>query len=63
MGIIEMVVVLIIVGVLLYIVKLIPMDGTIKQIITIVVILFVCLWVLNALFGFFGPIHDIRIGR
>lgn len=38
-----------IVGVVLYLIQLIPMDGTIKQIIRVVVILFVILWLLQSL--------------
>ena len=40
---------LIIVGVLLYVVNLIPMDDKIKQILNIVVVVFVVLWLLNTL--------------
>lgn len=57
MTLVSLVVALVIVGVALYIVTLIPMDPTIKKIIQILVLLFVCLWVLSAL-GFLphGPI-------
>lgn len=44
-----LIVALVIVGFALYIVGLLPIDGTIKQIIRAVVILMVCLWVLEAL--------------
>lgn len=63
MSLISLVIVLIIVGVLLYLVNtLIPMDGKIKQIINIVVVIVVCLWLLQI---FLGPIGlgDIRVGR
>ena len=64
MTLIGLVITLVIIGLLLYIVTLIPMDGTIKKIITIVVILIAVLYVLQAL-GFVGS-NDIlnqRIGR
>jgi len=48
MTIIGLLVTLIIVGVILYIVSLIPMDATIKRIIQVLVILLVILWVLSA---------------
>lgn len=49
MGLIQIVVVLIVVGVLLWLVQTyIPMAAPIKTIITIVVILFVCIWLLSA---------------
>jgi hypothetical protein len=61
---IELIVALVIVGVLLYIVTLIPMDATIKKIITVVVILLVVLWILQA-FGIIGggPLFPKRLGR
>lgn len=46
---IEILVVLIIIGVLLYLAQLIPMDATIKKIIMVLAILFVVLWILQAL--------------
>jgi hypothetical protein len=49
MSLIAIVVTLIIVGVLLYLVGLIPMDGTILTIIRVIVILLVVLWLLDAL--------------
>jgi hypothetical protein len=45
--IVPIVITLIIAGVALYVVGLIPMDGAIKQIIRVLVILFVCLWLLS----------------
>ena len=59
MPLINVVVVLIVVGVLLWLVQTyIPMAAPIKTIITVVVILAVCLWLL-AIFGVVGP----TIGR
>lgn len=52
---ISIIVTLIVVGLLLYLIGLIPMDGTIKQIIRVVVILAVIVWLLQS-FGLLGPI-------
>jgi hypothetical protein len=46
---VTLIVLLIICGVALYVISLIPMDATIKKIIQVLVILFVCLYVLKAL--------------
>jgi len=51
--IISIIVTLIIVGLVLYLIDLIPMDGAIKQIIRIIVIILVILWLLRA-FGLLG---------
>jgi hypothetical protein len=60
MSIIGILVILIVVGLLLWAVQTaIPMDANIKRIITVVVIVFVCTWLLEEL-GLFGP---IRFGR
>jgi hypothetical protein len=59
---INVIVVLIVVGVLLWLVNTyIPMQPPIKQIINVVVIVVVVLWLLN-LFGLFGTISNIRVG-
>lgn len=50
---------LIILGVILYLITLIPMDPTIKQIIYVVAILAVILWLINVLFGI-GPGIQLR---
>jgi len=49
---IDILVVLIIVGLLLWIAEQIPMDATIKRIIRIVVIVAVCIWLIYFLVGF-----------
>jgi hypothetical protein len=46
---ISLLVTLIVLGVILYIIGLIPMDGTIRRIIQVLAILFVCLYVLQIL--------------
>ena len=62
MGLLELIIVLVLVGVLLYFVnQLIPMDPNIKTLLNVVVILVLVLWVLRAL-GLFSSIRDIRVG-
>jgi len=54
---------LIVVGVLLWLVNsYIPMDGKIKNILNIVVVIAVVIWLLQA-FGLLGELSSIRIGR
>jgi hypothetical protein len=53
--------VLIVVGVLLWLVNLIPMQGTIKSILNAVVVIAVVLWLLN-IFGLFNTFSHIRVG-
>ena len=56
MPLINLVVVLIVVGVLLWLVNsYIPMAGSIKRILNVVVVIAVVLWLLNA----FGVLHSI----
>jgi len=61
MSLISVVVVLVVVGVILWLVNnYIPMDGKIKQVLNIVVLIVVCIWLLQA-FGIIGSVNDIRI--
>ncbi len=63
MSLISLVVTLIVVGVLLWLVNTyIPMDGKIKQVLNVVVIIVVVLWVLG-LFVDLGSVNTIRVGR
>jgi hypothetical protein len=63
MPLINLVVVLIVVGVLLWLVNTyIPMDRKIKQILNIVVVIVVVIWLLQV-FGVIGSLGNIRIGR
>jgi hypothetical protein len=63
MDLIQVVVVLIVVGILLWLVNnYIPMDKKIKDILNIVVIVAVVLWLLNV-FGLFTSLRGIRIGK
>lgn len=61
MTIASIIVTLIIVGVLLYLVRLIPMDATIQKIISVLVILAVVLWVCEGIGLFSGMGHPIRL--
>ena len=63
MPLINVVVVLIVVGVLLWLVNTyIPMDGKIKSILNAVVVIGVVIWLLQA-FGLIGDLRSIRIGK
>jgi len=48
---IQLVITLIIVGLLLYVVNLLPIEPNIKQIIRVLVIVFIVIWLLYALMG------------
>jgi hypothetical protein len=57
---INVIVVLVVVGVLLYVVEtLLPIEATIKRIIHIIVVLAVCLWLLQA-FGIIGSLGSFQ---
>lgn len=63
MPLINLVIVLIVVGVLLWLVNTyIPMDSKIKQILNIVVVIVVVIWLLQV-FGVIGSLGNIHIGR
>ena len=63
MSLISLVVTLIIVGVLLWLINTyIPMDGKIKQILNIVVVICVVVWLLYA-FGIINHTGDIHVPR
>jgi hypothetical protein len=62
MPLINLVITLIVVGVLLWLVNsYIPMDGKIKQILNVVVVIAVVIWLLQA-FGLFGSLGTVRVG-
>lgn len=62
MPLINLVIVLIVVGVLLWLVnRYIPMQGTIKSILNAVVVIVVVLWLLKV-FGLFSYFPHIRVG-
>ena len=60
---INLLIVLVLVGVLLWAINnYLPMDQKIKKILNIVVVVIVVLWLLQV-FGVLGPLDSIRIGR
>ena len=62
MNLINLVIVLIVVGVLLWLVNTyIPMDRKIKNILNVVVVIAVVIWLLQV-FGVLGSLDDIHIG-
>lgn len=61
MSLISVIIALIVIGVLLWLVNnYIPMDGKIKQILNVVVVVAVVLWLLSA-FGLLGDGCDLRL--
>jgi hypothetical protein len=62
MPLINLVIILIVVGVLLWLVNTyIPMDRKIKKIVNLVVVIAVVIWLLQV-FGVLGSLDNIRIG-
>jgi hypothetical protein len=63
MPLLQVLMVLIVVGVLLWLVNsFIPMQGTIKSILNAVVVIAVVLWLLNV-FGLIHSLSNIRVGH
>ena len=59
---ISLIITLVVVGVLLWLINTyIPMDGKIKSILNVVVVILVVIWLLQA-FGLLGAIGGIRVG-
>jgi len=56
-GLISIIVTLVVIGLVLYLIDLIPMDGTIKQIIRLIIIICVVVWLLQA-FGLIGSLNS-----
>jgi hypothetical protein len=62
MSLLNLIIVLIVVGVLLWLVNnYIPMDGKIKGILNAVVVILVVLWLLQV-FGLIGAIRGVHVG-
>jgi len=62
MPLIDLIVALVVLGVGLWLINnYIPMDGTIKKILNVVIVIAVVLWLLSA-FGLLGPLSGLRIG-
>lgn len=63
MPLIQVIVVLIVVGVILWLInRFIPMAGSIKSILNAVVVIAVVLWLLNV-FGVLSSLSRIRVGK
>ncbi|MBE0659002.1 MAG: hypothetical protein IH602_15015 [Bryobacteraceae bacterium] len=63
MPLINLVITLIVVGMLLWLInRFIPMASSIKTILNVVVVVFVGIWVLQAV-GLWGDVSTFRIGR
>jgi hypothetical protein len=63
MPLIQLVIVLVVVGVILWVINAyIPMQSTIKKILNVVVIIVVIVWLLSV-FGFIGDLSTIRVGK
>jgi membrane-bound ClpP family serine protease len=63
MPLVQLVIVLVIVGVILWVINsFIPMQSTIKTILNVVVVIGVIIWLLSV-FGIIGNISTIRIGK
>ncbi len=54
---VSLLIVLILVGLLLYIAKLLPIDPVVKQIMTAIVVVFIAIWLIYALAGGSGLLH------
>ncbi|MBC7962965.1 MAG: hypothetical protein H7Y05_08475 [Steroidobacteraceae bacterium] len=63
MPLIQLVIVLVVVGVVLWVINsYIPMQSTIKKILNAVVVIVVILWLLSV-FGLIGDLSAIRVGK
>ena len=63
MSLVSLVITLIVVGVLLWLINnYIPMDGKIKRILNMTVVVVVVIWILNAM-GLVDSLRGIRVGR
>ena len=62
MPLISILLTLLVVGVLLWLVNLIPMQGTIKSILNSIVVIFVVIWLLNV-FGLMPYLSQIHVGK
>jgi hypothetical protein len=63
MPLIQLVIVLVVVGVILWLINsYIPMQATLKKILNVVVVIAVVIWLLSV-FGVIGDISAIRIGK
>jgi hypothetical protein len=62
MPLITLIITLVVVGLILWLINnYIPMDGTIKKILNVVVVIVVILWLLSV-FGLMPPLSGMRVG-
>jgi hypothetical protein len=62
MPLINLIIILVVVGVILWLVNnYIPMDGKIKRILNVVVVIVVIIWLLSV-FGVIGSLSGLRVG-
>jgi hypothetical protein len=62
MPLVTIVITLVVVGVLLWLINLIPMQGTVKGILNLVVVIAVVIWLLKV-FNLIGYITQFRVGH
>ena len=63
MSLISLIVILCVVGVIMYLVNnYLPLDGNIKKILNVAVVIIVVLWLLQV-FGILGSINDVHVGH
>jgi len=63
MPLINLIIILVVVGVILWLINnYIPMDGKIKSILNIVVVIVVIIWLLSV-FGVIGSLSGLRVGK
>jgi hypothetical protein len=63
MPLINLIIILVAVGVILYLINnYIPMDGKIKSILNLVVVIAVIIWLLSV-FGVIGSLSGMRVGK
>ena len=62
MPLLNVILVLIVVGIVLWLINLIPMQSTIKSIVNAVVVIFVVIWLLNV-FGLMPYLQQVRVGN
>jgi hypothetical protein len=62
MALVTLVITLVVIGVLLWLVNLIPMQGQIKGILNLVVVIAVVLWLLKV-YGLMGYVTQFRVGH
>ena len=61
MPILQILIGLILIGAVLYIVSLLPIDATIKRVIQVVAIVFVVIWILTLMWPMLGSISTPRL--